>query len=89
MTVGRETMTTAIETALLGTPFTVTTTFPDVAPNGTGTTMLVALQLAGVPPIPLNVTVLALCVVPKLVPVIVTKLPIVAEVVDKLVMLGV
>ena len=45
-------------TALLGTPPTVTTTFPLVAPPGTGTTTLVALQLVGVAAAPLNVTVL-------------------------------
>src|SRR6266446_2195606 len=33
---------------LLATPPTVTTTFPVVAPAGTGATMLVALQLVGV-----------------------------------------
>jgi hypothetical protein len=51
--------------------------------------MLVGPQFVGVPPVPLNVTVLALCVAPKFVPVIVTKLPIVADVVDKLVIAGV
>ena len=43
---------------LLATPFTVTTTFPVVAPPGTGTTIPVALQLVGVAVIPLKVTVL-------------------------------
>jgi hypothetical protein len=37
--------------------------------------MLVALQLVGVPAVPLNVTVLVPCVVPKFVPVIVTEVP--------------
>lgn len=50
---------------LLATPPTVTTTFPEVAPIGTGTTMLVALQLVGVAGVPLNVTVLVPCVAPK------------------------
>ena len=45
-------------TPLLATPPTVTTTFPVVAPLGTGTTMLVALQLVGVAAVPLKVTVL-------------------------------
>jgi hypothetical protein len=45
-------------TPLLATPPTVTTTLPLVAPFGTGTTMLVALQLVGVPAVPLNVTLL-------------------------------
>jgi len=41
-------------TLLLARPPTVTTTFPVVAPVGTGTTMLVALQLVGVATVPLN-----------------------------------
>jgi hypothetical protein len=45
-------------TPLLAMPPTVTTTFPVVAPVGTGTTMLVAFQLVGVAVVPLNVTVL-------------------------------
>jgi len=45
-------------TPLLATPPTVTTTFPVVAPAGTGVTMLVALQLVGVAAVPLNLTVL-------------------------------
>lgn len=45
-------------TPLLALPPTVTTTLPVVAAAGTGTTMLVALQLVGVPAVPLNVTVL-------------------------------
>src|SRR6266403_570505 len=57
---------------LLATPPTVTTTFPVVAPAGAGTTMLVALQLPGVPAVPLKVTVPAPCVVPKFVPAMVT-----------------
>jgi hypothetical protein len=43
---------------LLATPPTVTTTLPVVAPVGTFTTMLVALQLDGTPAVPLNLTVL-------------------------------
>jgi len=42
---------------LLFTPLAYTTTFPVVAPDGTGTCMLVALQLVGVPAVPLNLTV--------------------------------
>jgi hypothetical protein len=45
-------------TLLLATPPTVTMTFPVVAPVGTGTAMLVVLQLVGVATTPLNVTVL-------------------------------
>src|SRR5271165_4465439 len=73
---------------LLATPPTVTTTFPVVAPAGTGATMLVALQLVGVAAIPLNLTVLAPCVAPKFAPVIVTEVPSPPDVGFKLVMLG-
>jgi hypothetical protein len=62
-------------TPLLACPPTMTTTFPVIAPAGTGTVMLVALQFVGVAVVPLNVTVLVPCVVPKLVPVIVTDVP--------------
>src|SRR5713226_5546784 len=62
---------------LLVWPPTVTTTGPLVAPPGTGATRLVALQFPGpiVAAIPLNVTVLVPCDVPKLVPAIVTASP--------------
>src|ERR1700676_4785025 len=43
---------------LLGCPPTVTTTLPVVAPVGTGTLILEALQPVGVAAVPLNVTVL-------------------------------
>jgi hypothetical protein len=69
-------------------PFSVTTTFPVVAPSGTGTAMLVELQPNGTPVTPLNVTVLVPCDDPKFVPVIVTNEPIVAEVPDRLAILG-
>ena len=62
-------------TPLLAGPPTVTTTFPVVAPLGTTTTMLAALQLVGVPTVPLNATVLVPCVAPKFVPLIVTGVP--------------
>jgi hypothetical protein len=75
-------------TPLLGTPPTVTTTLPVVAPAGTGATMFVALQLAGVAAVPLNVTVLVPCVAPKFAPVIVTDLPTPPDVGFKLAMLG-
>jgi hypothetical protein len=45
-------------TPLLAAPATVTTTFPVVAPVGTGTTMEVAVQFVGVAAVPLNVRVL-------------------------------
>ena len=62
-------------TPLLATPPTVTTTFPVVALAGTGTTMLVADQVAGVATMPLKVTVLVPLVAPKLAPAIVTDVP--------------
>ena len=51
-------VTTVKTTPLLATPPTVTTTLPVVAPVGTGTAIVVALQLVGVAVVPLNVTVL-------------------------------
>jgi hypothetical protein len=59
-----------------------------VAPDGTGATMLVAPQVVGVLVVPLNVTVLAPCVEPKFVPVIVTDVPITPPLGDRLLMLG-
>src|SRR5260370_25076384 len=59
-------------TPLLARPPTVTTTLPVVAPAGTGTAMLVALQLAWAAVVPLNVTALVPCEVPKFAPAIVT-----------------
>src|ERR1700731_4648452 len=75
-------------TPLLGTPPTVTTTFPVLAPLGTEVARLVALQLVTVAVVPLNVTVLVPCVDPKFVPVIVTGVPTGPEVVDRLVIVG-
>src|SRR5206468_163269 len=43
---------------LLSTPLACTTTFPVVAPVGTGTVIVVAFQLVGDPVVPLNLTVL-------------------------------
>src|SRR5215472_17894551 len=62
-------------TPLLATPPTVTTTFPVVAPEGTGTTMLVLPQVVGDAVVLLNVTVLVPCVEPKFVPLMVTDVP--------------
>jgi hypothetical protein len=50
--------------------------------------MLVALQLVGVATVLLNVTVLVPCVVPKLVPAIVTDLPTAPEFGVRVVILG-
>jgi hypothetical protein len=64
-----------VEGALLATPPTVTTTFPLVAPAGTGTLMVVADHVVGVAGFPLKVTALVPCVAPRFVPVIVTAVP--------------
>jgi hypothetical protein len=76
-------------TPLLATPETVTTTAPVVAPPGTGATMLVAFQIAGVASVPLKATVLDPCVVPKFVPAIVTKVSVGPETGERLAMCGV
>jgi hypothetical protein len=73
---------------LLFTPLAKTTMFPVVAPVGTGTLILVAVQLVGVPAVPLNLTVLLPWVDPKFVPVTVTGAPTAPEVGERLVMLG-
>src|SRR5438309_6777831 len=73
---------------LLATPPTVTTTLPVDAPLGTGTMMLVALQLVGAAAVPLNLTVLVPCVAPKFAPVIVTGIPTAPDVGFRLVRLG-
>lgn len=62
-------------TPLLGTPPTVATTFPLVAPLGTITPMLLTLQLTTEAAVPLNVTVLDHWLAPRLLPVIVTAVP--------------
>lgn len=66
----------------------MTITLPVAAPAGTGTTMLVALQLVGVAAIPLKVTVLLPCVGPKFAPVIVTGDPTIPDAGERLMMLG-
>jgi len=74
---------------LLATPNTVTTTLPVVAPAGTNTVMLVALQaLAAAAVFPLKVTVLDPCAVPKLVPVMVIDAPTAPAFWLRLVMVG-
>jgi len=73
---------------LLSTPLACTTTLPVVAPVGTGTPILVALQLVGVAVVPLNFTVLVPWLVPKFAPVIVTDAPSAPDVGDRLVILG-
>ena len=75
-------------TPLLATPPTVTTTLPVVAPLGTGTRMLVELQLTGIPTHPLNVTKLVPWVAPKFVPETVTNVPITPDGGERLVIAG-
>jgi hypothetical protein len=72
-----------------GSPAMVTTTFPEVAPEGTTATIDVALQLLTVAVFPLNVTVFVPCVAPKFVPVIVTVAPTSPEVGEMLVIVEV
>ena len=62
-------------TPLLLTPPTVTTTFPVVAPVGTGTVIDVLDQAVGVPVATLNFTVLLPWVPPKPVPVMMMEAP--------------
>jgi len=76
-------------TTLLATPDAVTTTLPVVAPTGTVTTMLVALQLVTeVAAVPLKVIVLVPWAAPKFVPVIVIEVPTAPEVWLRPVMVG-
>jgi len=79
---------TAKGTPLLIWPSAVTTTFPDVAPDGTGTTMAVGLHVLGIAATPLKVIVLLPCVAPKLLPVTVITFPIAPDVGVTAVMTG-
>jgi hypothetical protein len=56
--------------------WSVTTTFPDVAPEGTSAVMLESLQLCTVALTPLNATPPNPCVCPKVIPEMVTNEPI-------------
>lgn len=75
-------------TPLLATPPTVTTTFPVLAPVGTGAVILVALQLVAVAAAPLNARMLLPCMAPKFVPVTVTPASAIPEVGLRLVIVG-
>jgi len=79
---------TVNEEPALAAPPTVTTTLPVVAPAGTVVVIEVLLQVPTVAVVPLNFTVLVLCVAPKFVPVIVTEAPTAPEVGDRLVIVG-
>ena len=78
--------TTVNATPLLAAPPAVTTTLPlpPGAPAGTGTVIEVALQVVGVAALPLNVTVLPPWRLPNPEPVIVTEVPAMPELADKL-----
>ncbi|HTR67540.1 MAG TPA: hypothetical protein VMH85_17300 [Terriglobales bacterium] len=80
--------TTVNATPLLALPFTVTTTFPVVAPDGTGTVMEEDFHCVGLAVVPLNFTVLEPWLEPKPDPEIVTEVPTGPEVGDRLLMLG-
>jgi hypothetical protein len=75
--------------SLLGTPETVTTTYPDVPLFGTVATIFVAVQEVSVAALPLNVTALVPCVGPKFAPTIVIEAPTRPDVADKLLIFGV
>jgi len=62
-------------TGLLTTPETVTTIFPVVVPEGTGTVMLVGDHAVGVAEVPLKVIVLDPCGELNPLPVTVTEVP--------------
>jgi hypothetical protein len=76
-------------TPLLAAPATVTTTLLVNTPAGAGTSMLVSLQLVGDARSAPKVTPLVPCVLPKLVPVMVTGVPATPVEGEMLVMVGV
>jgi hypothetical protein len=79
---------TVKDTPLLAIVPTVTITLPVVVPLGTGTVILVALQLVGDATVPLKVTVLVPWVAPKFCPVMITDVPGKPENGDSLLMPG-
>jgi len=79
-------VTTVKPTRLLATPFTVTTTFPDVAPDGTLVAICESDHVLTEAVLPLKVT--AAAVEPKLLPVMMTGAPAAPEFGDRLVMVG-
>jgi len=74
---------------LLETLFTLTTTEPVVAKLGTGATIVVGFQLVGFVAVALKVTVLFCALLPKPLPLIVTKVLVDPEVGERLEMMGV
>lgn len=81
-------VTTLKLTPLLAVPSTLTTTSPDVAPEGTLATMAVSVQFETDAVWPLNVTVFEPWLEPKLEPETVTEAPITPEVGERLVIVG-
>lgn len=83
--------TTANGAALLDTPPTVTTIIPlpPVAALGTGTIIEVVLQFVDEAVVPLKVTALVPCGLPKPVPAIVTSMPATPDDADRLAMFGI
>lgn len=83
---------TTVKVAELLVPAPGTETTTEIAPNatplGTGTTILILLQLVGVAEIPPKVTVLVPCAAPKFVPAIATVVPIGPDAGVKLVIVG-
>ena len=71
------------------TPLALTITFPDVAPEGTVVTILVAVHVVTAAAVPLKVTAPVPWVTPKFVPVRVTGAPIAALVILRAVRVGV
>jgi len=80
--------TTVKLTPLLATPLAFTTTFPVVAPEGTGTPIVDALQLVGAVTVPLKLTDPLPCVAPKFAPAMDITAPTAPVVGERLVMLG-
>lgn len=74
---------------LLETFETVTTTFPVVAPDGTGTMIPAPVQVVGEAVVPLKVTVLDPCVGPKFVPLMLTIVVTGPDEGDRLAMFGI
>jgi len=80
--------TTVNFTPLLAFPFTVTTTLPVVAPEGTGTVIDADRHCVGVAVVPLNLTVLEFWLDPKPDPEIVTEVPAAPDVGERVPILG-
>jgi len=73
---------------LAGSPGTVTTTLPVVAPVGTGTVICESLHKAPVAVVPLNLTVLEPCIAPNPLPTIIRDNPTEPDVCERKLILG-